>query len=130
MSKKVALTAFWMAPKSDWSQWMWNIRPTLWQVSLLQGTFSNRKACWPLGGKEGERKKNPNTLLPFTFRQWQRTLVMSNVSNVHVISCSVLWWCRVHCLATITPRCVLAGGLMLRIIWSYLLLRLSQHDIC
>lgn len=129
MSKKVALTAFWMAPKSDWSQWMWNIRPTLWQVLLLQGTFSNRKACWPLGGKEREgEKKHCKCMLPFTFRQWQRALVMSNVSNVHVISWSVLCLCRVCYLATITPRWVLAGSLMLRIIWSYRLLQ--QHDIC
>lgn len=80
------------------------------------------------GAKREKGKKHCKCMLPFTFRQWQRALVMSNVSNVHVISWSVLCLCRVCYLATITPRWVLAGSLMLRIIWSYRLLQ--QHDIC
>lgn len=49
MSKKVAMTAFWMAPRSLWSQWMWKVRPTPLQPGLEHATFSNRKARWPLG---------------------------------------------------------------------------------
>lgn len=57
MSKNVAMTACWIAPRSDWSQWMRNILPTLRQLALLQGTFSNRKACWPLGDEEREKEQ-------------------------------------------------------------------------
>lgn len=67
------MTAFWMAPKSDWSQWMWNILPTLRQLSLLQGTFSRRKACWPLRGIEREKKtRRGNTCYHLSLRwlQW------------------------------------------------------------
>lgn len=77
------MTAFWMAPKSDWSQWMWNILPTLWQLPMLQGTFSNRKACWPLGGRDREtetRRENECYHLHLKWCRWSFLIIVCLIS--------------------------------------------------